>query len=139
MSTTRGIVVGAIFAGLAIGTAGPTWAAPTMSGHYIKTETSPVGQHVDADWVFAPCGDGCAQITNLDGIGQARLVNGQWSMDGAVGDVACPDGTRVPEAASSHYSWDAVTLAGTNQVTYKAACGGTAETQTNTIQLRRVG
>ena len=43
MTVTRVIAAAAMLAGLAVGTASPTWATPTMSGHYIATFTASTG------------------------------------------------------------------------------------------------
>jgi len=71
-------------------------------------------------------------------VGQARLVNGQWTMD-VTGIAACPDGTRVPNAFSDHYVWDPNTLAGTVKITNTAgACGKPAgDSGTINMQLRQ--
>jgi hypothetical protein len=140
----RGFAATAIFAGLALGLAPPASAAPVMSGHYIRTETDPqTGQSETDDWYATPCGDGCASLAPTpDGppISQARLVNGQWTLESAVHALICPDGTGVPNAVSAHYTWDPNTLAGTVQVTYNVpACGNPAGYQTtNDVQITQV-
>jgi hypothetical protein len=127
-------------AAVAVGTASTAWADQTMSGHYIKTSTDPeTGHSTNYDWYFTPCGDGCAEVkTNGTASGQARLINGQWTLDLAA-DAICDDGTSVNKAVNSHYTWDRVTLTGTVLVTAKvAACGRPGGyTQTNNIQLRQ--
>ena len=141
MTITRGIAAAAMFAGLAVGTASTAWADTTMSGHYIRTETNPQTGHSQTDdWYIAPCGDGCASVaTRPDATApsQARLVNGQWTLDSAVHTLICPDGTVAPNAVSAHYTWDPNTLAGTVQLTAQGpACGIPAGYQnTNTVQL----
>jgi hypothetical protein len=129
-----------MFAGLAVGTAATVWAdPPTMSGHYIRTETDPQsGRSIDEDWYATSCTGGCAQITTGSGTYQARLVNNQWTMD-ANGSTTCPDGSTVPNANTSHYIWDPNTLVGTGHVTEKiATCGATApESWTITLTLRQ--
>jgi hypothetical protein len=143
MTITRGVAAAAMFAGLAVGTASTAWADTTMSGHYIRTETNPqTGKSITDDWYVTPCGDGCVLVAtrpDASAPSQARLVNGQWSLDSAVHALSCPDGTVVPDAVSAHYMWDPNTLAGTVQVTYNApACGHPAGyTQTNNVQLRQ--
>jgi hypothetical protein len=143
MTITRGIAAAAMLAGLAVGTASTAWADTTMSGHYIVTNTSPqTGQSQTNDWYATPCGDGCANVAVTPGgpAGwQARLVNGQWTMDVNGGNAHCPDGTVVPNATSNHFTWDANTLAGTVETTGNApACGNSAGyTQTNNVQLRQ--
>ena len=144
MTITRGIAAAATFAAVAVGTASPAWADPaTMSGHYVGTETNPrTGQTLTADWYFTPCGDGCASVA-IGGTGaaplQARLVNGQWTMDTTDSAARCPDGTQVPNAEAGHWTWDPNTLAGTVQFTDKfAVCGFSAPiSYTNNIQLRQ--
>ena len=109
----------AMLAGLAVGTASTARADTTMSGHYIGTETNPQnGQVTNTDWDFTPCGDGCAQATiqGATGGGQARLVNGQWTMQ-AQTDITCSDGRIIPQGVNATYTWDPNTLAGTAQKT----------------------
>jgi hypothetical protein len=135
-------VAAVMFAGLAVGTASTAWAAPTMSGHYIETESGPNARTVTSDWYATPCGDGCAAIAVKDPAArgwQAQLVNGQWTMD-STSDGACTDGTTVPLAMTAHYTWDPNTLAGTVQNTVNvAACGQPAGFNfTNNVQLRQV-
>ena len=88
MTMTRGFAATAIFAGLAVGTASAAWAETTMSGHYLRIETDPqTGQSETDDWYATPCGDGCASLADTPGgpaLSQARLVNGQWTLDFAV-------------------------------------------------------
>jgi hypothetical protein len=125
MSIRRGLAAAAMLAGSVVGTASTAWADTTMSGHYIMTETYPGGRPVTNDWNFTPCGDGCASlVSNGIPVGQARLVNGQWTSPEAAGDIHCPDGTLVPNASSAHMVWDPNTLAGTDQITLTVpACG----------------
>jgi serine/threonine protein kinase len=107
-----------------------------MSGHYIDTETyAPTGQTTTNDWYFTPCGDGCADA----GFGQARLVNGQWTME-VTSNATCSDGSSVQNANTDYYTWDPNTLAGTAQVTTKlAACGRSpGESFSVNVQLRQV-
>jgi hypothetical protein len=143
MTVTRGIAAATMLAGLAAGTASAAWAAPTMSGHYIFTSTNTTtGVSIPADWYFTPCGDGCASVAYTPGgpaAGQARLVNGQWTMDTPADAVRCPDGTEVAKALSSHDTWDPNTLAGTDALTYNVpACGNRAGfQQINNLQLRQ--
>jgi hypothetical protein len=143
MNVTRSLAIAATFAAVAVGAAAPSSAAPVMSGHYIKTETNPAsGQTATDDWYFTPCGDGCASVTvggpTPGPLGQARLVNGQWTID-INGTAGCQDGSRLPNAESDRYTWDPNTLAGTVQVTDKVAvCGNAAPVSfTNNVQLRQ--
>ena len=139
MAVAQGIAATAMFAGLALGYAAPAFATNQLSGHYIETETGAAGQSTTNDWYVTPCGDGCASINSNGGpVGQARLVNGQWTMD-VTGIAACPDGTRVPDAFSDHYTWDPNTLAGTVRITNTAgACGKpVGDSGTISMQLRQ--
>jgi hypothetical protein len=144
MAITRGFAATVIFAALAVGTASAAWAdTPTMSGHYIRTETNPqTGNSTTDDWYITPCGDGCALVAirpDAPAPSQARLVNGQWTLDSAVHTLICPDGTVSPNAVSAHYTWDPNTLAGTVQLIAQGqACGIPAGYQsTNDVQLRQ--
>jgi hypothetical protein len=143
MAITRGIAAAAILAGLAVRTASPAWADQTMSGHYIETETvARTGlQLLTNDWYFTPCGDGCASLAATPGgqtWAQARLVNGQWTMD-RNGDDHCPDASVVPDAFSMHFTWDPNTLAGTVALTFIVqSCGRPVGQATqHNIQLRK--
>lgn len=135
MHVTRVIAATAPLVAMAAGATCTAWAAPTMNGHYTMLESNYGGSFTE-DWYFTPCGDGCANVTG-GATGQARWVNGQWTLDSA-GPAHCPDRTEVPNATSVHYIWDASTLAGTVQVTYKvAACGvAVGHAYTNNIHLR---
>ena len=143
MTITRGFAATAIFAGLAVGTASAAWAETTMSGHYLRIETDPqTGQSETDDWYATPCGDGCASLALTPGgpaISQARLVDGQWTLESAIHTLNCPDGTVAPNAVSAHYTWDPATLAGTVQLTSNVpACGIPAGYQTiNDVQIRQ--
>lgn len=139
MTITRGIAAAAMLAGLAVGTAGTVWADTTMSGHYIWTSTNPQGNSSHGDFYFTPCGDGCASVASTPGgpaVGQAKLVNGQWTMDGTW-SYRCGDGTSNPQPY--HDAWDQNTLAGTETITPSAsACGAPAgHQQINNLQLRQ--
>jgi hypothetical protein len=141
MTVTRAIAATAIFAGLAVGTASTAWAeSPTMSGHYIETSTTPNGVVNTQDWYVTPCGDGCVSVARTAGgpAVQARLVNGQWTLDTS-GTAICPEGNKVPFALSMHYTWDPNTLTGLCQTTANVpVCGNPAGVQeTNNIQLRQ--
>ena len=143
MTITRGIAAAAMLAGLAVGTASAAWADTTMSGRYIRTETSQTGQSETADWYATPCGDGCASIASTPGgpaISQARLANGQWTLTSSSHRLECPDGTVVPNAVNAYYTWDPNTLAGTVQIiSIGPACNIPAGFQkTNTVQFTHV-
>ena len=137
MNVTPSIAVAAAFAVIAVGAAAPASAAPVMSGDYILTETNPAGHKSVTNWNINPCGDGCADIKAGVGSSRAQLVDGQWVID-MFDNIRCLDGVRVPYGANAHITWDANTLAGTDQQVYMlAACGQPAGyTQTNQIQLK---
>ncbi len=93
MTIVRGLVVTAICAGLAVGSAGAAWAdTPTMNGSYTETVTTPSGHTIDNSWAANSCGNGCLWVKAGLGASQARLVDGQWVMD-TVSNVSCPDGS----------------------------------------------
>ncbi len=140
MNVTRSFAAAATFAAVAVGAAATAWADQTMSGHYIRTETSQTGQSETDDWYATPRSDGCASLASTPGgpaLSQARLVNGQWTLASAVHTLSCPDGTVVPSAVSAYYTWDPNTLAGTVQLTSQVpACGIPAGYQTtNFVQI----
>jgi hypothetical protein len=139
IAIAQGIVATARFADLALGLAAPAFATNQLSGHYIETETGAAGQSTTNDWYVTPCSDRCASINSNGGpLAQARLANGQWTMD-TTAIAACPDGTRVPNAFSDHYTWDPNTLAGTVRITNTAGvCGKPAgDSGTINMQLRQ--
>lgn len=112
-----------------------------MIGHYTKTETTSDGNSGTNEWYFTSCGDGCAEVASELGgqpFGQANLVNGQWTMT-AGADAKCADGTDVPNANSTYYTWDPNTLTGTARITHNVpACGDPAGYQfTNTLQFTK--
>ena len=114
---------------------------PTMSGHYHESDTNlTTGIVTPNEFEFTPCGEGCADaVIGGSGVPQrARLHGDQWSMD-LDANVNCPDGSHMPNAATTHLAWDANSLTGTARFTYKySACGNAAGfTFTNTIQFRR--
>jgi hypothetical protein len=133
MTITRGFAAGALFAGLALVLTAPVASADPLNGHYIETESYPDGHSVNDDWFIAPCGDGCAAIKEL---GEAHLVNGQWTLDGK-GGVSCDEGGDGHDALGYHYAWDPNTLDGTVQITNNvAACGNPQGYQeTNKLHL----
>ena len=133
MTITRGFAAGAMLAGLALGLTAPVAAADPLNGHYIETETYPDGHQVHSDWYITPCGDGCASIRDL---GQANLVDGQWTLDGS-GGVTCEQGGDTPNAIGYHYSWDPNSLAGTVKITNnEQVCGNPKGYQeSNKLQL----
>jgi len=104
MTITRGIATAAVFAGLAVGTAGTAWADTSFSGRYTSTDTSSGGNVHTETWNVAPCGDGCVKIS-VDGGGgapwTAQLTNGQWQWDES-DDMVCNDGSKVSSASTSH-------------------------------------
>jgi hypothetical protein len=139
MAVARGFAATAMFAALAVGTAGTAWAdVPTMNGSYTETSTSPGGRTVTTSWTVGPCGDGCIYIKAGAGGSQALLVNGQWVLD-TLNNINCPDGSYIQYAANSHMTWDPNTLAGTVQHVYIVpACGLPAGyTQTDQMQIKQ--
>jgi hypothetical protein len=135
MTITRGVAASAMLASLALVVTAPVSTADPLNGHYIETETYPDGHQVHSDWFITPCGDGCASIKEL---GQANLVNGQWTLDGK-GGVSCEEGGDVHDAINFHYSWDPNTLDGTVQITNNVqACGNPpGYTETNKLHLQQ--
>ena len=133
MTITRGLAAGALFAGLALVLTAPVSSADALEGHYTETETYPDGHDIHDDWFINSCGDGCAHIK---GLGDAHLVDGQWTLDGK-GGVSCEQGGDVHDAIGFHYSWDPNTLDGNVQITNNvAACGNPQGYQeTNKLHL----
>lgn len=122
-------IAAAMFAGLALGLATPASAVPPdpatqMTGHYITTMTNSTGRSTTSDWYFSSCGDGCASVVLMpsgSAGAEARLVNGQWTMD-KEGQSTCWGDTRV--LTSQHWTWDPNTSTGTVDSTYEVpACG----------------
>ena len=119
--------------------------ASTMNGHYLATYTKN-GKSTSVDWYFTPCGEGCASVA----IGrpvtspplQARLVNGQWTMDNKNDSGRCPDGSSTSAGIfASHLTWDPSTLKGTVQQTItQPACGveGGTDMGVQDLQLKPV-
>ena len=134
MTIARDIATGAMLACLALALTAPVSGATPLDGHYIETETFPDGNSRQSDWFISSCGDGCADIKHL---GQAKLVDGQWTLDGR-GGVSCEEGGDIRDAIHLHYTWDATTLDGTARITNNvAACGNPAGYQeTNTLHLQ---
>jgi hypothetical protein len=138
----RGFAATAVFAGLALGAAGPAWAdGPTMSGSYNETSTSPDGHSVVTSWTVNPCASqpngGCVWVKAGAGGNPAYFTDGHWVLDG-MGDLSCADGSYHQLATTTHVVWDPDTMEGTNQITYiAAACGHPAGyTQTNKITIK---
>jgi len=123
MTITRGIATAAVFAGLAVGTAGTARADTSFSGRYTSTDTSSGGNVHTETWNGAPW--------------TAQLTSGQWQWDES-DDMVCNDGSKVSSASTSHNAIDAATLRGTSLVTYKkAGCGedNVGKTFTHTLVL----
>ena len=113
----------------------------TLDGHYIETMTTTDGNSVSIDLFFTPCGDGCASVASTLGgqvWGHAKLVNGQWTMDGLT-NLTCPDGTKIANGGSYHDMWDPNTLAGVDEITWiVTGCGNAVGTLgTNSLQLKQ--
>lgn len=146
MAIRRGFATAAAFAALAVGAAGVASADPQnnahpgqLNGHYTWTTTTPNGQTTSGDYYFTPCGDGCASAASTPGgavVGQAHLVDGQWTMDGTW-SVTCSNGGPGGDSATYHDTWDANTLSGTDAITYSGpGCGNAAgRQQVNNLQL----
>ncbi|MGH3636502.1 MAG: hypothetical protein ACRDTS_20920 [Mycobacterium sp.] len=148
----RGLTALAMFAAVAVGTAGPVGAggppnpspappvgpspasatATEMSGPYTALEEG----DVPAVWMFTPCGNGCAEVTFPDGrIAQADVENGVWRLDevdNATAIKCTADGSENPGTA--HYSWDPNTLAGETWATDDSgACGAVPGSDTAAV------
>ena len=125
MAIVRGLAATAVFAGLAVGTAGTAWAddVPTMNGSYTETSTSPSGLSVTNDWSVSPCGSGCVYVKAGAGGGMAYLRDGQWVLD-TMNNLTCADGTFNQFATNAHMTWDPTSLEGTSEISYiTGACG----------------
>lgn len=139
MAIARGLATIAVCAGSAVGLAGTAWAdSPTMNGSYNATSTSPGGKAVVTSWTVSSCGDGCIYVKAGAGGSQARLVDGQWVLDGE-NDLMCPDGSYLQMATASHMTWDPSSLVGTSTISYLIpACGRPAGyTQTNKLEIKQ--
>ena len=85
MKVTAGIAAATIFAGAAVGFAGPATAADDFSGTFI-----PNGPGLRSTWVVTPCGPDCVHVADSSG----------WSADAhPFGEVwrfvvDLPDGTK---------------------------------------------
>ena len=132
MTITRGVAAGAMFAGLALGLPAPMSAADPLNGHYIETETYPDGHQCTTTGTSLPA----VTAASIRDLGQANLVDGQWTLDGN-GGVTCEQGGDIPNAIDYHYSWDPNSLAGTVKITNnEQACGNPKGYQeTNQLQL----
>lgn len=121
----------ATLAAVAFALAAPASADPVMSGTY--TVHYPDGTPGDSTFTATPCGPGCTRVAWPNIAGQANLVGNQWRLDLPVYPEAwkcASDGSL--HAGSSHMSWDATTLAGTEVITHtEAACGGDAGSNSN--------
>jgi hypothetical protein len=138
MAIARVVAATAVLAGLAVPTATTAWAdTPTMNGSYTVTSTAPGGTAMTTDWSVSACGEGCVYVKAGAGGSQARLNGNEWSMD-TMNDLRCADGTYTQFATNAHMTWDATTLAGTNEINYfMPACGHPAGFhQTNKISIK---
>jgi hypothetical protein len=85
MNVTAGIAAVTIFAGGAVGFAGPANAADDFSGTYI-----PNGPGLRSTWVVTPCGADCVHVADSSGWGaDAHPFGGVWRFV-----VDLPDGTK---------------------------------------------
>jgi hypothetical protein len=144
MNVLRGIATTAMLTGVAVGAAGTASGAPTMSGHYIMAATSQSGETTTSDWYFTSCGDGCASVASTSGgqaFGQAQLRDGWWTLVWH-SDAFCLSGSSVPGGLSSYDTWDANTLAGTDESgpASTSVCGfGARPRVTQNLQLTQAG
>jgi hypothetical protein len=129
----RGVTAVAIFAAVAVGTAGPARAGTNeMSGPFTAVEQ---GDPPEV-WMFTPCGHGCAKVTFADGrTAVATVDNGQWILDELDNPTAVKctaNGSENPGTA--HYSWDPTTLAGQTWATDDSgACGADPGSDTDGV------
>ncbi|SKG10409.1 Uncharacterised protein [Mycobacteroides abscessus subsp. massiliense] len=102
-----------------------------LSGHYIETSVNREGGGtVTNHWFFTSCGQDCRSVQVCDNekhegctSAQARLTKGKWEMDVSHMDVACPDGSIIPDATDFHYTWNPDTLEGVGEGTrYGPGC-----------------
>ena len=117
MHLTPGLTTAAVFACIAVGSAGRAWADDLDGAYTISWSDS----KAPATWTFTPCGPGCRHVTSSKGWStDAQLVDGSWIMGPVQTTVHCWSGTI--ETATENYSIDVVTLTGTDVVTYPVAC-----------------
>lgn len=77
MTITRGLAVGVVLAGAAVGLAAPASAEP-LNGTYTETVTDNGGSMVRTgatiDWILTPCGPDCTHI-------QQTAADNPWDTD----------------------------------------------------------
>lgn len=139
MRTITGLAVGVVLAGAAVGFAGSA-AAEEMTGTYVYT--TPSGGHA-GHWVFSPCGPNCATVHMQEGsqwTANANFSGGRWHLivddpQGMNCGTPMNPGEWVP--MRREYSWDPVTLQGTDTVINPTGgCGKpVGETYTNPFSL----
>ena len=107
MTIGRGLAIGAVFAGTALGLANPASAEP-LSGMYKATATDSTGATVDATWILTPCGPDCLTLMWKTSVQQMHRQGSIWTstdknacvttMDEntLTGTFACPDATDPP-------------------------------------------
>ncbi|OBF59719.1 hypothetical protein A5756_04440 [Mycobacterium sp. 852002-53434_SCH5985345] len=81
---------------------------------------------MSGDYYFTPCGDGCASVATAPGgqaVALARLINGQWTMEGTWA-IRCADGSPGPNEPY-HDTWDPNTLEGTSTLMYNVPAAAT--------------
>jgi hypothetical protein len=136
MPIARMLAVAAVFAGSAVGFAGPAAADQVMQGVYTYTQGD-----IRAEWTIYPScvptvGDlrdnldlpvACrlhvspTPTTQVSG-GDARLTGDQWEFSTTILDgLKCPDGSTA--AVQETYQFDDVAMAGTRSVSNANACG----------------
>jgi hypothetical protein len=124
---------------VAVFTAAPAQAVPTMSGNYTETLTGGGGAPTTNKWEVFSCGDGCLNIydNGSEKVSYtAHLSGNTWSMSGT-GDIVCDSGKTISDATQVSWSWDADSLSGTSTNTEKAnACGDGNSGGTYTLNMQ---
>jgi hypothetical protein len=124
MTSTWGVTTAAVCAGAAIVAAGAAYADNTLSGTYALIDDNNGAKQLST-WTLSPCGPGCTHVaSNHGGTDDAHLSGGQWVVvfDDRPDAVTCPSGHIA--RGTFHFSFDAVTLAGSAySSTSVGACG----------------
>jgi hypothetical protein len=114
MTMRRGVSSAVIFAGVAVGLAGPVGADPGIfEGYYTYA-----GGGVTRPWIATSCGTGCShveapQIPGQEGFsGDAQLAYGGWALTrhDVPDAVPCGAGSRAP--GNITYRWNPGTMSG---------------------------
>src|ERR1700730_3998149 len=112
MTITRGLTSAVIFAGVAVGLAGPAWADPAPPGIFEGGNYTYTGAGITRPWIATSCGTGCTHIEAppvLDQAGfsgDAQLEYGGWTLTrlNVPDAVSCKDGSRAP--GNITYRWN---------------------------------